>query len=86
MLNEVNIDFRIPGLPHSEDPRERVKERVQNGSTHRKVREWARDVGQDGLVPSGETVMASSNHSGAVVHTGAGANGLNKETEEPGEC
>ena len=29
--------------------------------------------------------MASSNHSGPVVHT-ARANGLNKETEEPGEC
>ena len=39
----------------TEDLRERVKEKVQNGSTHRKVREWARDVGQEGLVPTGET-------------------------------
>ena len=34
-----------------------------------------RDVGQDGLVPGGETVMASSNHSGPVVHTGQGRMG-----------
>ena len=56
----------------TEDLRERVKERVQNGSTHRKVREWAKVVGQDGLVPRGETVMASSNRSGPVVHTEQG--------------
>ena len=36
---------------------------------------WAKDVGQDGLVPSGEIVMASSNHSGPVVHTGQGRTG-----------
>ena len=46
-----------------EDLREGVEERVQSGSTRRKVREWARDVGQDGLVPSRETVMARGNHS-----------------------
>ena len=47
-----------------------------------KARERARDEGQDGLVPSGEIVMASSNHSGPVVHTGAGANRLRKEMKE----
>ena len=38
---------RTAKVTPTEDPRERVKERVQNGSTLRKVREWARDVGQD---------------------------------------
>ena len=41
-----------------------------------------RDVGQHRLVPSGEFVIASRT-SGAH---GAGANGLKKETKEPGEC
>ena len=61
---------------------QRVKEKVQNGSTLKKVKEWARDVGQDGLVPSRETVMASSNHSGPVMHTGA--NGRNKGDNDAG--
>ena len=60
---------RVKGSTVKEDPREGVKERVQSGST---PRERARDEGQDGLVPSGEIVMASSNHSGPVVHTGQG--------------
>ena len=54
---------RVKGSIVEEDPREAVKGRVQNGSTRRKVREWTRDMGQDGPVPSRETVMASSNHS-----------------------
>ena len=66
---------RVMRSTPTEDPRERVKERVQNRSTLRKAREWARDVGQNGLVPSGETVMANSNHSGPVVHTEQGRMG-----------
>ena len=42
---------------------EGVKQRVQSGSTRRKVSEWTRDMGQDGLVPSRETVMARGDHS-----------------------
>ena len=36
------------------------KRESQNGSTLRKAREWARDVGQDGLVPSIETAVDQS--------------------------
>ena len=64
---------RVKGYTVKEDS-EGVEERVQSGSTRRKVREWTRDVGLDGLVPSRETVIASGDHSRAH---GAGANGLN---------
>ena len=40
-------------------------------------------MGQDGLVPNGEIVMASSVDQSSH---GAGANGLKKEIKEPGEC
>ena len=46
------------------------KRESKHGSTLRKVR--ARDVGQDGLVPSREPVMGSSNHSRPIVHTAQG--------------
>ena len=76
---------RVMRSTATEDPRERVKERVQNGSTLRKVREGARDVGQDGLVPSRETVVASEQPQRTSRAHGARANRLNTETEEPGE-
>ena len=53
---EGGVTTRVKRCTVEEDLREGVEERVQSGSTRRKVREW------DGLVPSRETVMARSDH------------------------
>ena len=73
-------DDESEGKHNQRDPREGVEERVQSGSTRGKVREWARDVGQDGLVPSGETVMVTSRAHGAR------KNGSKLAAEKPEEC
>ena len=65
---------RVKGSTIKEDSREGVEERVHSGSTRKKVRESARDVGHDGLVKQSDCDGKQQPHLTSCAH-GARKNG-----------